>query len=439
MPRQLEGKADSILERGALASGAAGSRAALTLLLAINMFNYIDRQVLAAVQPSIGRDLKLNDQQMGWAATAFLLSYMLLSPLFGWLGDRMSRWILIAIGVVGWSLASGATGLAQTFAILLLTRCFVGIGEAAYGPTAPTLLSDLYPVRVRGTILAWFYVAIPVGSALGYVFGGLIESHVGWRSAFYLLLPPGLLLGALCLFMKEPRRGLSDHIDQPEKVQMGWKDYVQLFRTKSYLLDTAGMTAMTFAMGGVAYWMPAYLAEDRHAGSLATVNLMFGAIVAITGIVATLAGGWLADRLRARFPGSYFLVSAAGLMAAFPAFILLLITPFPFGWVWVFVGCFCLFFNTGPSNTILANVTRPEIRSTAFALNILVIHTLGDAISPPLIGAVADAVDRVRPHAGLGAGFLLVSILMVVGSLLWFWGARYLQADTRAISGEVQV
>jgi MFS family permease len=423
-----------MVDGSALRTGAPGAARALALLLGINLFNYVDRQVLAAVQPMIGKDLKLNDEQMGWCATAFLLSYMVLSPLFGWLGDRASRWMLVGIGVVLWSIASGATGLAWTFAALLVTRCFVGIGEAAYGPTAPTLLSDLYPVRVRGTILAWFYIAIPVGSALGYIVGGIIAMHLGWRWAFYLVLPPGMLLGILSFMMRDPKRGLADGIVRPEKTGLKWADLARLLKTRSYLLDTAGMTAMTFAMGGVAYWMPAYLAYDRGAGSLAKVNIIFGGIAAVTGIVATLSGGWLADKLRDRFEGAYFLVSAAGLLAAFPVFLLLLITPFPFGWVWVFLGCFCLFFNTGPSNTILANVTRPEIRSTAFALNILIIHTLGDAVSPPLIGAIADRVDRYRPHTGLGVGFLVVSLLMVLGSLFWFWGARYVKADTEAIT-----
>jgi len=431
--RCLSAESPSIADDTSRQTRAPGARAALALLLGINLFNYVDRQVLAAVQPMIGHELNLNDEQMGWCATAFLLSYMILSPIFGWLGDRGSRWLLIAIGVSLWSLASGATGLAMTFSMLLLTRCFVGVGEAAYGPTAPTLLSDLYPVRVRGTILAWFYIAIPVGSALGYVVGGIIAIHMGWRWAFYLLLPPGLLLGLLSLRMRDPKRGLADGIVRPDKSPLVWRDYVNLFKTRSYLLDTAGMTAMTFAMGGVAYWMPAYLAYDRGAGSLARVNIVFGGIAAVTGIVATLSGGWLADRLRSRFSGAYFIVSAVGLLAAFPAFMLLLITPFPYGWIWVFIGCFCLFFNTGPSNTILANVTRPEIRSTAFALNILIIHTLGDAVSPPLIGAIADHVDRYRPHTGLGVGFLVVSLLMVLGSLFWFWGARFVKADTEAV------
>ena len=154
-----------------------GARTALVLLLAINLFNYIDRYVLAAVLPKLKLAFVADDPdartKLGALTTAFLVSYMLLAPLFGWLGDRMSRWLLVAIGVILWSVASGASGLAAGFAMLLLTRCFVGIGEAAYGPVAPD--HDLRPVpgQVRGSVLAWFYAAIPVGSALGYVAGRL--------------------------------------------------------------------------------------------------------------------------------------------------------------------------------------------------------------------------------------------------------------------------
>src|SRR2546421_9753270 len=178
-----------------------GAYWSVILLLAINLFNYVDRQVLSAVEMKIEAEFGISQAQMGWAATAFLLSYMIISPIFGWLADRMSRWLLVGIGVTLWSLASGGTGVAKTFMLLLITRCFVGVGEAAYGPVAPTILSDLYPVKSRGRILAWFYLAIPVGSALGYVLGGAVAaSSIGdlgahrlgihaesWRWAFFLV------------------------------------------------------------------------------------------------------------------------------------------------------------------------------------------------------------------------------------------------------------
>src|SRR5437899_12365 len=203
----------------------AGARLSLALLLAINLFNYIDRYVLAAVEPEIGHeffalapDNPATLEKTGSLATAFLISYMLTAPIFGWLADRMSRWLLVGVSVILWSLATGASGLAGTFTILLITRLFVGIGEAGYGPSAPTIISDLYPVARRGSVLAWFYAAIPVGSALGYVIGGLVATATGdWRWAFYLVLPPGLVLGAWCFFMRDPPRGQAD-VDEKAQI-----------------------------------------------------------------------------------------------------------------------------------------------------------------------------------------------------------------------------
>ena len=180
------------------------ARTALTLLLAINLFNYIDRYVLASVLPTLKHEFLAGDPNQNGKAglwtTAFLISYMFTAPIFGWLADRFSRWILIGMSVAVWSLASGWSGLATSFGVLLCTRLFVGIGEAGYGPAAPTIIADLYPLKTRGRVLAWFYVAIPVGSALGYAYGGKIADLLGWRWAFYLVVPPGLLLAALLFF-----------------------------------------------------------------------------------------------------------------------------------------------------------------------------------------------------------------------------------------------
>jgi MFS transporter, Spinster family, sphingosine-1-phosphate transporter len=420
-----------------------GARAALVLLLAINLFNYIDRQVLAAVIPPIEREFfpeaaggdsepgssasEFVEAKLGSLQTAFMVSYMVIAPIFGWLADRVSRWLLIGVGVALWSLASGGSGWAPTFLALLATRCFVGVGEAAYGPAAPTIISDLYPVQIRGKVLAWFYAAIPVGSALGYALGGLVLKLTGmWRWAFYVVLPPGLLLAFLCFFMPEPRRGQAD-LGRPASPQRArLKDYLTLLRTPSYVLVTLGMTAMTFALGGMAFWLPRFIVRDRHSSDLGAVNLIFGIILVVAGLVATLAGGIAGDKLRARYPGSYFLVSGISMLVAFPMVLLVIYAPFePFPWAWVFIfmACFCLFFNTGPTNTILANVSHPSLRASAFALNIFVIHALGDAISPTVMGLIAGL-------SNMDTAFIFVSVMVLLGGLLWLWGTRYLGRDT---------
>ena len=448
--------------RGIRRTAFSGARPALVLLLLINLFNYVDRQVLAAVVPSIersffgagngaGRSAALEALQswcrehlgfkpelalIGVLSMAFMVLYMVGAPIFGRLAERHSRWALVGIGVVLWSLASGASGLAATFFALLLTRCVVGVGEAAYGPVAPTILSDFYPVERRGQILAWFYMAIPVGSALGYVLGGAVAaSSIGdlggrllgihaesWRWAFFLVVPPGLLLGLWAFFMADPRdEGRAGASGGASRARVSWRDYGILLRTPSWVLCTLGMTAMTFAIGGIAFWMPHYLAHKPNAPASATV--LFGGVTCVAGIVATLSGGLAGDRLRARFPGSYFLVSGLAVLAGFPFMLLTLRASFPWIWAWIFATCFCLFFNTGPTNTILANVSPPAIRAASFALNIFVIHAFGDVISPVVIGVVADRYDMDR-------AFILVGAMFVVAGVLWLLGVRSLQRDT---------
>jgi MFS family permease len=421
--------------------GLPGAGRALALLLAINLFNYLDRQVLAAVEPHIRAtffdpgDLSAR-AKTGALATAFLLSYMVMAPVFGWLADRFSRWLLIAVSVALWSLASAWTGLAATFAMLLLTRVFVGVGEAGYGPAAPTLISDLYPAKLRGQKLSLFYLAIPVGSALGYVYGGAVSAWLDWRWAFYLVAPPGLILAALCLWMRDPRtQSSSQEAIAAPKPRLS--DYLALFRIRSYTINSAAMTAMTFAIGGMSFWMPSYIADFRKAefaadpNLLSHVNTRFGAITVVAGLLGTLLGGWTADRLRPRFPSAYFLVSGIGILLAFPATVALLHTPFPSAWGLVFLAVFFLFFNTGPANAALANVTPAATRSTAFALNIFLIHALGDAISPPLIGAIGDRWN-------MNTAFGLVSAMMVVAGGFWLYGTRHLAADTAAVESSTQ-
>jgi MFS family permease len=392
------------------------------------MFNYVDRYVLAAVEPAVQKDFfKPGDPNaeawMGSLATAFIVSYLVMAPVFGWLADRMSRWVLVGVSVILWSLATGASGKAGFFMMLLITRLFVGVGEAGYGPSAPTIISDLYPVSRRGSVLAWFYAAIPVGSALGYVIGGSIAHRFGWRAAFYAVVPPGLLLGVFCFFMKDPPRGQNDEGVDTASHKATVADYMVLLKTPSYVLDTLGMAAMTFAIGGISFWIPKYFVDHRQAGDLGSVNSTFGAIVVVAGLLATLAGGWVGDRLRSRFPGSYFLVSGAGIILACPFVIAMLHAPFPWAWVLLAIAVFWLFFNTGPSNAILANVTHPSVRATAFALNICVIHVLGDAVSPPLLGKIG--------HVNWDAAFIVVAVVMALAGVLWFWGAKYLQKDTQ--------
>jgi MFS family permease len=404
-----------------------GARNALFLLLAVNLFNYIDRQVLAALEPDIRASFFApNDvnamTKTGLLGVAFFVTYMVSAPILGLLADRFSRWIIIGCAVILWSLASGGSGLAATFGILFATRVCVGIGEGGYGPAAPTILSDLFPIETRGRIMAIFCAAIPVGSALGYVIGGLVGAHLGWRWAFYLVAPPGLLLGLLCFWQRDPRVA-ADHLAQ-KSPRRSLRDYLNLFRTRSYLINCIAMTLMTFVLGGLGFWAPAYLRFRNQSPEVGMT--IFGLITVVAGLVSTLLGGVIADRLRSRFPGSYFWVSGIGMLIACPFFIATLYIPFPAAWITMFLAIFFLFLNTGPSNTALANVSLPAVRATAFAANIFVIHAFGDVQAFWLLGYIGG-------HTNMHVAFLFVSGIILLSGVAWLIGVKYLPADTAAV------
>lgn len=442
------------------------SKAALTLLLAINLVNYIDRYILSSTIAGIESDLLRNHSPdskkalLGILATCFMASFMIFAPIFGIFCTKIKRWHLIGYGVVFWSLASGLSGLSGTvaklnesstvngfpvgiivafvgsYAFLAITRCLVGVGEAAYGPIAPTILSDLYPEKSRGMIMSIFYGAIPVGSALGYAFGGI----AGWPNAFYWVIPPGILLGVLCFLMPEPEIGAqeSSHL-APKKIQI--KDAAILLKTPSIILNILGMTANTFAIGGIAYWFPYYVSIFRQNGTEQEAGIIMGLLIVISGLLATLCGGFAADYFSRYHKGSYFLVSGFGMIVGFPAFLAVLYVPFPFAWVLIFIACFCTFLNTGPTNAILLNVSPPLLRPMAFAITIFMIHALGDAISPWIIGAIADnfafertivvdGIDIVEKVGNLNAGFVTVSAMYFLSGIFWILGAKHLESDT---------
>lgn len=403
------------------------AKTALLLLLGINLFNYIDRQILAALEPDIRATFfAANDvnamTKTGVLGVAFFVTYMVSAPVLGLLADRFSRWMIVGCAVILWSLASGGSGLAATFAILFATRIFVGIGEGGYGPAAPTILSDLFPIETRGRVMAIFYAAIPVGSALGYVIGGLIGAHLGWRWAFYLVTPPGLLLGLLCFWQRDPRVTPNNRKERLPRRSI--REYLSLFRTRSYLINCVAQTLMTFVTGGLAYWVSAYL-EYRHQDP-ASSRTIFGVILVVAGLVSTLLGGVIADKLRPRFAGSYFWVSGIGMLIACPIFVVALYIPFPAAWIAMFLAIFFLFLNTGPSNTALANVSPPAVRATAFAVNIFVIHAFGDVQAFWLLGYIGG-------HTNMHVAFLSVSGIILLSGVAWLIGVKYLPADTAAV------
>jgi MFS transporter, Spinster family, sphingosine-1-phosphate transporter len=388
---------------------------ALLILSLINLVNYLDRYIVASALPRIEEELHINHTQSGMLGTVFIVVLMLASPLGGFLGDRVPRKYLVTGGVLIWSLATGASGLAATFVTLMCARSVIGIGEAGYGAVAPSIISDLYPREQRTRMLSYFYIAIPVGAAAGYGLGGWLSSAYSWHTAFFAGGVPGLILGTMAFFMPEPQRGAMDGPDAQTKMPflVGLKG---LAGNKTFWATTIGYTLMTFSIGGLGYWMPSYMETTRGMeGSQA--GLYFGGVTAVAGLVGTVAGGWLGDKMDRRREGGGLLVSGMGLLLAAPfMYIAVNLQSQVVTFAVIAVAQFLVFLNSGPINAALVNCVQPAFRAFAMGLNVLCIHLLGDAISPSLIGYVADEASLTTAIEANAVPVLLGGAALLMGA-----------------------
>ncbi|MBA3912549.1 MAG: MFS transporter [Acidobacteriales bacterium] len=388
-------------------------RTALLLLTTLNLLNYVDRSVLFAVQPLVQTEFHLNNTQVGWLTSAFLLFYMIAAPFAGPLAARFSRRAIIGWGAIFWSALTLMTAVTHSFTELLVRHTLVGIGEATFVTIAPTFVADLFPLRQRGRILGIFYLAIPVGTALGYILGGKMGSAYGWRAPFYVAALPGFLLAVAVFFLPEPERGGAEAQTNGQQRTT----VAGLFRNPAFLTVTLGMAFMTFALGGVQVWMPTFLARARGY-TLAEANEFFGLVVVVDGILASLAGGWLGDYLLPRMPGAYYFVSAVSMALGIPVMVVALFVKGGLMGPAIAIAAFLLLFNTSPLNAALLNSVSPQLRVTAIALNIFIFHILGDVPSPVLMGYVAD-------RSSLQMAFILPIVAMAVSAGVLLFGMRF--------------
>lgn len=396
------------------------ARRGLAVLTLINLFNYIDRYIIAAISETLRHSaLHLSDLQYGLLGSGFIVVYMLTAPFFGALGDTGSRTRLMAIGVAIWSVATALGGLAWSFASLLAARALVGVGEAAYGTIAPSLLADLFRKEFRGRVFGVFFLAIPVGFGLGLAIGGLMDVHFGWRSAFFVAGAPGLVLAFLALRLYDPPRGTMDEAEfgTGRKQERGARAaYAALLRNRPYILTVLGYAAYTFALGGMALYVVKFLERVRGL-SEGHASVGFAGVVIATGLLGIALGGWLSDRLLSVTKQSYLWVSGIATLIAAPLALAGLTSAVPaVYWTAIVTAQLLLFASTGPVNSAIVNVVPPEIRATAVAVSIFAIHVLGDVPSPSLIGAISDATSLER-------AVLIIPAALLVSGVIWTYAA----------------
>jgi MFS family permease len=356
---------------------------------------------------------------------------MISAPFTGWLGDHLPRKPLLIICAVAISATNILTGTVHVFGSLLFRHAILGIGEASLGIYAPALLSDFYPEEQRNRILTIFYIAIPVGAAIGVLMGETVGARFGWRMPFYVSAVPGLIIALLILFLlKEPPRGASEPHAQ-ESVTAARKSFGEtvadslsmigdLATNPRYMYATLGMAMVTFSLGGISAWMPSFL--QRSGFSPDSVGTIFGAIIAGGGLGGTAVGGWLAQRWLRTNHRALYLVSAWSAALTVPPALVCFFGPRATMLPALTVAMFLIMLGTGPLNAAIINAVPVAVRSSAIAIELLLIHALGDTPSPKLIGIVSD-----KSTLSVGLGLTLVT--MLIAAVLLFIGARYEQSS----------
>ncbi|MCE0496479.1 MAG: MFS transporter [Methylacidiphilales bacterium] len=387
----------------------------LAILSGLNLLNYLDRYVMSAVLTPMQKDLRLDDADAGWAASAFMLGYFLTAPVFGYLGDRYPRKFLMLGGVVVWSLATAASGLAQNFVHLFAVRIVVGIGEACFVTMGPSWISDLFASTRRNTALTLFYIAVPFGSAIGFTIGGWFAENSDWRHAFFYAGLPGVLLALSLLLLREPPRGEADGlaVDVSKHAKANLPEVLALLLDRRFRLLVLGYTAQTFAIGAFGIWGPTFLNRIHHL-PLGRASTLFGEILAGTGLCATLLGGFVATNLRKRIHAGYVWVMAFSLVAATPVcFFALTVGSASYALIGLGVSMFLLFLPTGPVVSEIFEIVPVHLRASAVALSTFVIHLFGDLGSPAAVGGVSDLTGSLQK------GVLILPVVLLVGGVLW--------------------
>jgi predicted MFS family arabinose efflux permease len=402
--------------------------AILAALTGLNLINYVDRGMTGAVLPLITADFHLSGLQGGILGALFMIVYLVVAPVAGWLADHRNRLRLAGFGVLIWTVATVSSGLAPVFTMLLLARATSGVGEATYAVVTPSLLSDTYPQHRRATALAIFFAALPVGAALAYVIGGNIGPAYGWRAAYLVVFFPALILCVVMFTLREPERGAHEggvglhQVSLPDSLK-------SLFSRRSYLYNTAAQTIFTFTLGGMQLWVPTFLSQERGI-QLATANTWFGVLLVFSGIAGTIVGGRVGDALARRFPSAHFTFSAAATTLAVP-FIAIALHSRSQAVLWpcTFVGLFLLFTITGPLQASMMNVLPANLRGRAVAIYTVCIHLFGDVLSQPLMGLAKDQV-------GLEIPMIVAILFLAVSGLILFAGRKALERDLTAHQDE---
>jgi MFS family permease len=406
-------------------------------MVGINFLNYMDRYVAAVAAPLIQKEFNLSNADIGLLASAFLLVYAVAALPFGYWADRGVRRTVIGIGVTIWSLATLFTGFARSFFQLFLSRAILGIGEASYYPAGTSLLSDYFPKDQRGRVMSIWGVGSTIGIAVGFAGGGYIADKFGWRNAFFFAAVPGILFALLAFGLREPLRGSVEARGTAVKEtrDANLRTFLGLMRIPTLRATILSQTVLYFVLASNAFWLPTLLVR-RFDLSVSQAGLFAGIVLVLGGLIGTLAGGWIADRLARKNPAAHLQVGIVGFLIGAVFIAISLLAPLNIGPIPIFVPAFlitviALYLNAGPFTALAQNVVSPALRASSVTMLLFVAHVFGDSHSTFDVGFLADRVGSLQ------TALLITSpTLLVVAAIIAATGLRSARPDTQAMEEE---
>lgn len=399
---------------------------ALGLLTFVYLLNFLDRTLIYILFAPIKKEMSFSDFELGLlGTTSFVIFFTLLGIPFGRLADRSSRKNMIAAGLAVWSLFSGLTGFATGFWPLFLCRVMVGVGEATLGPAALSLLSDYFPPRMRATVQAIYASGVTLGAGLAFFFGGWIGQYFGWRTAFYFLGFPGLLVAVLVFFLREERRGRTE----VSTVKYTSKDWKVLFRSKPLRFHYIGYALFGLAANSLSIWGPTFITRV-HRYDLATIGFYAGILSLVAGVPATVLGGYLSDRLRRAGPGGRMRLSSVAALLAIPLWLLLLFTNSPATLLlanFVLLGLSLIW--VGPAMADVHDISGPHLRGLGIGIFVCAVNLTAYGVGAPLIGKINDILGAATNPGMMRYGYLISPLACGLAALLLWLGSRSMNAD----------
>jgi MFS family permease len=406
-------------------------------MVGINFLNYMDRYVAAVASPLIQKEFGLSNADIGLLASAFLLVYAVAALPFGFWADRGVRRTVVGIGVTIWSLATLFTGFARNFFQLFLSRAILGIGEAGYYPAGTSLLSDYFPKDQRARVMSIWGVGSTIGIAVGFAGGGYIADKFGWRNAFFFAAAPGILFALLAFGLREPLRGSVEERGPAVKrtSDASVRAFLNLMRIPTLRATILSQTVLYFVLASNAFWLPTLLVR-RFDLSVSQAGLFAGVVLVLGGLIGTLAGGWIADRMAKKNPAAHLQVGIVGFLIGAVFIVISLLAPLNIGPIPIFVPAFlitviALYLNAGPFTAVAQNVVSPALRASSVTMLLFVAHVFGDSHSTFDVGLLADRLGSLQ------TALLITSpTLLVVAAIIAATGLRSVRPDVQAMEDE---